>query len=153
LHDALTAFLNAVLLFLVLFYVYPLKYLTTSLLGPIVNLSRAPAMEGAQFLMLTYSMGIVLIFGTFALLYQHAWRRRRALHLSPAEEISLQFGQRAHLLTMSLGGLSIVIALIAGNTEWVAVAGLIYVLMGPIHGWNGYRQSKAEDAIGPSANP
>jgi len=144
LQDAWTAFLNAVLLFLVLFYVYPLKYLTTSLLGPFVNLRNAPVMEGAQFLMLTYSTGIVLIFGTFVLLYQHAWRRRAALELSPDEEISLHFGQRAHWLTLSLGVLSIVIALVAGNTGWVALAGLIYCLMGPIHAWNGYRQARAE---------
>jgi uncharacterized membrane protein len=34
LQDAWVAFLNSVLLFVVLFYVYPLKYLTTSLIGP-----------------------------------------------------------------------------------------------------------------------
>jgi hypothetical protein len=104
-------------------------------------------MEGAQFLMLTYSTGIVLSFGTFTLLYQHAWRRRRTLELSPAEELSLHFGQRAHILTMSVGALSIVIAMRAGNSGWIAMAGLIYVCMGPIHAWNGYRQAKAQDAL------
>lgn len=101
LQDAWTAFFNAALLFLVLFYVYPLKYLTTSLLGPIVGLRSAPVMEGAQFLMLIYSTGIVLIFGTLVLLYSYAWRKRAALQLSPAEEVSLHFGQRAHALLAS----------------------------------------------------
>jgi uncharacterized membrane protein len=149
LQDAWTAFLNAALLFLVLFYVYPLKYLTTSLLGPIVRLRNTPAMEEAQFLMLIYSTGIVLIFGTFLLLYRHAWRQRAVLELSPAEELSLLFGRRAHWLTVSVGLTSIAIALLAGNTPWIAVAGLVYALMGPLHAWNGYRLAKAMDVLDP----
>ncbi len=146
LQDAWTAFLNAALLFVVLFYVYPLKYLTTSLLGPWFQLRNAPSMEGAQFLMLTYSTGIVLIFGTFMLLYRHAWSQRRALGLSPGEEVSLRYGQRAHALTIAVGLLSIVIALAAGNSVWIGMAGLVYGLMGPLHGWNGYRLAKALEA-------
>ncbi len=149
LQDALTAFLNAVLLFLVLFYVYPLKYLTTSLLGPLFRLPGAPAMEDARFLMLIYSAGIVLIFGTFVLLYRHARRRRVELGLSPGDEISLHFGERAHWLTLTLGLVSMVLALALGNSAWVAVAGLVYCLMGPLHAWNGYRHAKAIEALGP----
>ncbi len=44
LQDAWTAFLNAALLFVVLFYLYPLKYFTTSLLGTVFQLSSAPPM-------------------------------------------------------------------------------------------------------------
>src|SRR5262249_7398500 len=40
LQDAWTAFLNCLLLFVVLFYVYPLKFLTTWLLGPLFHLDR-----------------------------------------------------------------------------------------------------------------
>jgi hypothetical protein len=113
----------------------------------VFHLSNPPAMEDAQFLMLTYSTGIVLIFGTFLMLYQHAWNTRVHLQLSPAAESSLRYGQRAHLLTCGLGLLSIAIALVAGDTGWIAVAGLIYGLMGPLHSWNGYRQGKALGAI------
>jgi uncharacterized membrane protein len=141
LQDALTAFLNAALLFLVLFYVYPLKYLTTSLLGPMFRLTNPPAMQEGQFLMLTYSAGVVLIFGTFALLYRNAWWRRREIGLSAEEEIALKYGHRGHTLTVSVGLLSLALALVAGQSPWLA--GVVYILMGPIHAWNGYRQGKA----------
>ncbi len=42
LQDAWTAFLNSTLLFVVLFYVYPLKFLSTALLGPLVGLADVP---------------------------------------------------------------------------------------------------------------
>jgi hypothetical protein len=42
------------------------------------------------------------------------------------------------------------IALVTGNTGWIAVAGR-YDFLGPIHGWNAYRHAKALDAIGRSA--
>src|SRR4029079_10892928 len=72
LQDAWTAFLNALLLFVVLFYVYPLKFLTTWLLGGIFHLEGRPVIDQAaqvRTLMLLYSSGVVLIFGTLALLY------------------------------------------------------------------------------------
>ncbi len=69
--------------------------------------------------------------------------RRGALALSPQEEMSLHFGQRAHLLTVAVGLLSVAVALVAGQTAWVGAAGLVYVLMGPLHGWNGYRLGQA----------
>ena len=34
--------------------------------------------------------------------------------------------------------------------QWIQVAllgGLVYMLMGPLHGWNGYRASKAQQAL------
>ena len=40
LQDAWTVFLNAVLLFVVLFYVYPLRFLTTALVGELVWMPR-----------------------------------------------------------------------------------------------------------------
>jgi len=140
-QDPWTVFLNSILLFVVLFYVYPLKFLTTSLLGgPFWRDGLRPIARG-DLIMLLYSAGVVLVFGTFVLLYRHAWRKRGQLDLSPAELLKLKFGWRSHMISMLLGVASIVLVLI--NRELAPIAGFIYALMGPLHGWNGYQTGKA----------
>jgi uncharacterized membrane protein len=143
LEDAWTVFLNAVLLFVVLFYVYPLKFLTTSLIGPWFGVNDVPDLSEGRFVILLFSVGVVLMFGTFVMLYQHAWRRRDALGLSTRDVVALRFGRRAHLITVGLGLVSIALALVSGDGPLVAAAGLVYCLMGPFHGWNGYRAGRA----------
>lgn len=148
LQDAWTAFLNSVLLFVVLFYVYPLKYLATALLGDIVHLPAAdiPRMGQPRGVMLLYSSGVVLIFGLFVLLYRHAWSKRAALQLSPEEETTLRFKQRAHVISMALGVISIGLASVVSERDmWIP--GVLYGLMGPLHGWNGYMAGKAQSRL------
>lgn len=149
LQDAWTAFLNCVLLFVVLFYVYPLKFLTTFLLGRLFRLEYVPTLTGAdqvRTLMLLYSGGVVLIFGTFTLLYRHAWGRRDALALTPFEKVGVRFGMRAHVISAALGVVSIGLAL---TNIGAFFAGIIYCLMGPLHWWNGAREAAAQHALEP----
>ena len=67
LQDGGTVVLNSLLLFVVLFYVYPLKFLTTNLLGPLFGVEEASfdRISDGRLLMLLYSGGIVLIFATY----------------------------------------------------------------------------------------
>src|SRR5262245_42392792 len=69
LQDAWTAFLNSVLLFVVVFYVYPLKFLSTAILGPLVGLPFT-RFGDARVVMITYSVGVLCIFALFGLLYR-----------------------------------------------------------------------------------
>jgi hypothetical protein len=94
--------------------------------------------------MLLYSSGVVLIFFIFVLLYRHAWKKRATLELTAREELSLKFGQRAHLLSMGLGLTSLAIVLVGGHPS---IAGMIYMLMGPLHAWNGYKSGKAHHQL------
>jgi len=150
LQDAWTVFLNSVLLFVVLFYVYPLKFLTRALLSHFFGLGGpdAPrltsASDGARLMML-YDIGVILIFGSFVLLYQHAWSRRRRLTLSTSEELSLRFGWWSHAISAALGVVSLVVVLIEPGLAFVA--GIMFALMGPLQGWNGYRAGKAQAAL------
>jgi uncharacterized membrane protein len=144
LEDAFTVFLNAILLFVVLFYVYPLKYLASSLLGDMVGVVDPPRMENGILLMYLYSGGVVLVFGTFLLLYWHAWRRRRDLDLDASELVTLRFSRRAHLISAGIGVLSLALNYLTGLP---GLAGMIYFLMGPLHGWNGYLAHKAQDKL------
>lgn len=158
LEDAWTAALNSLLLFVLLFYVYPLKFLTLGGLGAKLGMNpdHLPNMSGpyvGRSVMLLYSSGVVLIFGTFTLLYQHAWRKRRELALSPEDEITLRFGRRSHIISALLGVASIGIATLI-RTDWApAPAGFIYFLLGPLHAWNGMAESKAKKALAAGTPP
>jgi uncharacterized membrane protein len=146
LQDPWTVFLNCVLLFVVLFYVYPLKFLTAALMNEFFGIGSdagphfSQRSDGAR-LMFLYSSGVVLIFSVFVLLYRHAWKKRAVLELTRKEELALKFGQRAHLISMSLGLTSL--AVVGLNPDLAGIAGLVYMLMGPLHAWNGYQTGKA----------
>jgi uncharacterized membrane protein len=155
LQDPWTVFLNAVLLFVVLFYVYPLKFLTASLLyatfgiGPDAGPRLFEGTGGSAVLAL-YSLGVVLIFGTFVLLYRHANARRTSEAFSPAEQLQFRFARRSHVISLSLGVFSLALALasMASGVGWLAlVGGVVYFLMGPLHGWNGYQLGKTLSAL------
>src|SRR3712207_6662496 len=79
LQDGLTILLNLLLLFVVLFYVYPLKFVFTMLLGGVFGGPRptgpATFVSGAT-LMLIYSLAVFVLVLIFALLYWHALRSR-----------------------------------------------------------------------------
>ncbi len=147
LQDAWTVILNSVLLFVVLCYVYPLRFLTMALVGPLFMARGYPAITAADggVVLLLYSTGIFLIFSTFALLHRHAWRKRRELNLTPGEELTLKFGMRAHLLSVALAVVSCV--LIFALPDRPQYGGWIYLLMGPAHGWNGSRLGRAKRAL------
>ena len=158
LQDAWTVFLNAVLLFVVLFYVYPLRFLTTALVGQLGGMpdgtyASFDDMDGS-LLMILYSTGVLLIFGAFLLLYRHAWQQRRSLELSALEEVQLRYRARAHGLSAGLAVSSLILVwLLPRQPAW---AGMIYGLMGPLHAWNGYRggaaQAKLQAAV-PASPP
>jgi uncharacterized membrane protein len=145
LQDALTVFLNAVLLFVVLFYVYPLRFLTMGLVGRLtLPASAVPDMRYADgaLLMTLYSSGVLAIFTVFVLLHQHAWRQRRAMDLDAVEELQLRYRMRSHMISAGLAVASLVIVfLVPGQVMW---AGLIYCLMGPLHAWNGHAAGSAQ---------
>jgi uncharacterized membrane protein len=157
LQDAWTAFLNSSLLFIVLFYVYPLKFLATALLGPLVGLNDIPRGWNGRFVMLTYSVGVVCVFGLLALLYRHAWSRRATLGLDAADLIVLRFSTRAQLISTALGVTSVALAwLLPDYLIWIA--GMLYGLMGPLHAWNGMsahrgpRETREGGSLDPPSN-
>lgn len=148
LQGPLTVFLNAVLLFVVLFYVYPLRFLTNALVGGLImRQSNAPDITQADgwLLMLMYSIGVLLIFTTFVLLHWQAWRQREALELTPLEILQLRFGTRSHAISAGIAVLSLILLLLMPRQAmW---AGIIYFLMGPLHAWNGHLAGRAQGSL------
>src|SRR5215213_7105853 len=147
LRDASTVYLNAALLFIVLFYVYPLKFLFTMLVDQLLgfnekvhlpNGSVTEAIEPAQWplLMVIYGAGFVAVQLVFVLLYLRAYSLRGTLELN-AYELSITREEiQSSLLNALVGLVSVAIAIIGGQ-EAVGWAGMIYLLLFPlqmIHG-------------------
>ncbi len=93
LEDTTTLFLNAALLFVVLFFVYPLKFVFGAVSERVLyhvgygdpaapNFFHDP---NAPILLVAYGLGWGALFGIFALLYRHAYGMRDTLRLSPVE--------------------------------------------------------------------
>ena len=88
LDDGTARFLTCVMLFLVLFYVYPLKFLfnlgITNLLFGVAPPAR---MTGSEFstLLVIYGLGFAAVYAASTLLYLHAYRLRGTLELNELE--------------------------------------------------------------------
>ena len=68
---------NSLLLFVILYYVFPLKSLINSWLG-----KERITMEGLADLFQWYSLGFLLIFLCFSLMYRRAYKKSKSLSLS-----------------------------------------------------------------------
>jgi uncharacterized membrane protein len=138
LQDMTVRVLNSVLLFIVLFYVYPLKFLWTNLLGG----ERAGfSLAEGRMLLVVYGLGGAAVFLVFVLLYRHAWRLRDELDLSPLERFDTRSAILENLLTAAVPMLSVVMALVLPE-HLVGLAGWIYLSYGPLLTWNGIRDGR-----------
>ena len=84
LHDSATIVINGALLFTVLFFVYPLKFLFTLAVGNRVQAVFSNVYQ-ARELMIVYGAGFAAIYFCLSALYWNAWRQRVHLHLSALE--------------------------------------------------------------------
>ena len=117
LADTKTSFLNAVLLFGVLLYVYPLKFLFTIMLGPLLGAVRPPVTpirpEQVRPLMVIYSSGYAAVWAIFALMYRHAYAQRDTLHLDARQTFETRAQAGAMIMHICIGLLSVMVALVA----------------------------------------
>jgi uncharacterized membrane protein len=132
LDDAMTRFLTCVLLFIVLFYVYPLKFLfTLGINDMIFGGSGGLRINHAELSTLysIYGFGFAGIYFAFTLLYLHAWRLRDTLELSEMEKLETRYIV-GRVFFVSVVGL--IAALLARMPWFPSWGGLIYFLLIPI---------------------
>ena len=129
LEDPYTVFLNVVLLFLVLFYVYPLKFVFTILFHEITGDASAGELgwHEASVLMRIYAAGFMSVFILFALMYAHAYKLRTQLGLNEVESLETRLALQENLVMASIGALSFVLAI--KSPAW---AGWSYFLLAPV---------------------
>jgi uncharacterized membrane protein len=137
LEDRLTIVLNSVLLFVVLFFVYPLKVMANALVGMGQTTFGNLSMDDNRFLMVSYSSGVIAVFLVFFLLNANAYRQRAALDLKREDIYDIGTALRAHASSVLLGVTSVILALTL-PPNWFALSGLVYALEGPLQGVNGW---------------
>jgi uncharacterized membrane protein len=147
LEDGVTIVLNCVLLFLVVFYAYPMKFMFTRLisgtmfgLGP--GIMEGMSASNGRVLMVTYSAGFVALFATFLLLHWNALRQHDVIGLSALEAFDARASVQRHAISVTIGLVSIAIAVLL-PVNYLAASGLIFFLMGPAHGTFGYLNGRA----------
>jgi len=115
--------LNCVLLFFVVFFVYPLKFLS-------VALFNGSPMTGAEarILFIVYGSGFAAVFLVLALLYLHAWRHREELALDAIESLKTRHDLANQLAMAAIGLISVGLAL-ALPENLVGLAGYFYFII------------------------
>ena len=153
LSDGVTVVLNAVLLFVVLLYVYPLKFLSTYLVDSVLAPASAPRIAPWQSvdLLIIYGIGYVAVFAVFLLMNLYAYTKRRALGLDALELFDTHYAIQADIINIAAGITSMVIATL-GGPSFAALAGFSYALvLGPsraVHGaLSGRRRRPLERAL------
>lgn len=133
LDDGTARFLTCVMLFLVLFYVYPLKFLfnfsiTALLFG---GSAQRVSITRPQFstLLVIYGLGFAAVYVAMTLLYLHAYRLRDVLKLTELEKFDTRY-QIFRLITLVTVGL--IAALLARIPVLRSWSGLVYLSLFPI---------------------
>lgn len=132
--DGGTLRLNIALLFLVLFYVYPLKFLFSLAFGDMIyGVGKSPftIMEAqVSSLMVIYALGFIAIYFLFFLMYYRARKKSAELGMTALERFDCGSTMYRMLIMISTGICSLLTAvfLVRGITGW---AGYIYFLIWP----------------------
>ena len=157
LDDAATIVLNTLLLFVVLFYVYPLKFLFNVVLEPLTGAANPgppsalqPVLQNADArgLMVIYGSGYAAVCLALAAMFWHAYRMRGALGLNAFEIAHTTASMIAQLLNAGVGLLSISVALMLKPAQ-AGYAGSVYLLVPVLLNVHGRLWRRRKRALAP----
>jgi len=153
LRNGKVVFLNTLFLVIVLFYVYPLKFLTKLILFPVGYLVHQPELvtelkgmirgDDMADLMIIYGLGAAGVFFILVLMYRYALKHAAELELNEIELFDTRMSMQSNLLMGAIPLLSVALAIIFRN-QWYAgmVSGFTYMLYTPIMFIYGTRSTK-----------
>ncbi len=136
LRDQRTITLNGILLFVVLFYVYPLKFLFSLMTEGNTVMDHGHALQRVttyldiRELMLIYATGFVVLYIVFSLMYMNALRLKDEIHLTSIEIFHTWSNIHKFGLLIGVGALAGVMAYVVSD-EFVFATGMTYILIGP----------------------
>ena len=134
LSDRWTVLINAALLSIVLFCVYPLKFLYGTLFASLVRAEElSPRFALAiqiNGMMVLYALGFTATFFLVAALYWNAWRQRDALALDGVERL-LTISSIVDALGIAAVGLIACLAALVFPTSLVLYSAVLYFLILP----------------------
>jgi uncharacterized membrane protein len=147
LQDTTTVVLSGVLLFVVLFYVYPLKFLFSSLVERLTgghgevrlsngNVEAVIEPDQVASLMIVFSVGYLAVFAVFFFLFWHAYRKRKELQLNEFEIFDTRDSLQEMALNCGVAVLSLAVVILGGS-KYAGLAGFVYMLIGVAMGVNG----------------
>jgi hypothetical protein len=132
LNDRVTVALNAALLGIVLFCVYPLKFLYTTLFTWLVHNDFSARFAAVQIngMLVLYALGFTTVFFLVAALYWNAWHQRDRLGLSGLERL-LTVSSIVNALGMAAVGLIACLAALLMPPSWALYSAVLYFLILP----------------------
>ncbi len=148
LNDAWSIAINGALLFTVLFYVYPLKFMASSFVTRFTGVPNPAlkSLEQLQKLFLIYDAGWIVVFALIALLYVRAYATRARLQLTPIESYDAVTYARHYLGFVLAGVVSAVIAL-SGFGLGMGMPGIAFVTIGLFAWLNGELRAPRRRAL------
>lgn len=154
LDDRTTLVLSCVLVFTVLTYVYPLRFMFGVMVSWIGMLTGAPVGGSVSVdeagdvnrLFAIYGVGFTAMAGAIVLLNLHAWRMREALGLDALERHETRGTIGAWLILSTAGLLSIVVAVLA-PPSMAGLPGWVYGLLGIVMPLYGRRMDRLRPAV------
>ncbi len=134
-EDVPTVLLTLLLLFVVLCYVYPLKFLyAISFGGNPIRVDQLRALFGI------YGLGLASVFAVLALMYANAFRQREALGLTGRERSDTRIAMAELVGVVGIGLASAAVAQLPVPDSYV-LAGLTYSLNAVVY-WAGGRRRR-----------
>lgn len=148
LADMANVALNSLLLFVVLFFVYPLKFLMVAFTKWVTGIGDMARLAPADldWLFAIYAAGWIAVFLCFAALYGRAAREHAALGLTPLERAHARIEAEFALAFCAIGALSLLFALL-GLSRWYGLPGFVYGLCGVVGWWFGRRWSRRQQLL------
>ncbi|HTB24987.1 MAG TPA: TMEM175 family protein [Puia sp.] len=133
-EDGWTIVLNAALLFIVLFYTYPLKFLFTSMFSDQIYGPQKSPMKITAYqvptLMMVYALGFIAIYLLFSLMYFNAYRKSTQMGFTPIKKFDCKSDIYKEIIMVSVGLCSLLFSFLFKD-EKAGYAGLIYMLIFP----------------------
>jgi uncharacterized membrane protein len=133
LQDRVTVVLNSVLLFVMLFYVFPLKFMAEGIAHMVLGESsyQLSSLRELGSLFAIYGAAFAAVFACVALMYRHVVSARDRLGLDAEATGEAQMLARHYLIFASVGALSVATSL-AGVGVAFGLPGFLYMLLGPL---------------------
>jgi len=144
LEDGYTIFLNSVLIFMVLFYIYPLKFMAQI----VINWGFLRNIFGIEFdigfegyvdpfnLFIIFGIGMFTIWFTLGLMYLHAYQKRTILNLDKRELEITTKTILADMIVCSFAVVSVLLSIlkIPAWSEWefAYIQGWMYCFIAPV---------------------
>lgn len=136
--------LNTLFLVIILFYVYPLKFLTKLILiGPLAFImgneevlkeimSMINDRDMGQ-LMIIYGIGATSVFLVLSTMYRYAYTQADFLKLTELERFDTRMSLQSNLLMAAVPAASVLLALVFIQSVWAGpISGFVYFLYTPV---------------------